>query len=95
VSLTPAAWVCAWLQPDGKQRVLCVTAKRRSKKRGFKGTLHVAKLSQGKYQVGDIWRQGLIYEMDPYEGSWGQGRGLAGFGAVYPALTPIKEPDQP
>lgn len=39
------------LQSTGKPRVICLTAKRRSKKRGFKGTLHVCKLAQGRYQA--------------------------------------------
>ena len=38
-------------QSTGKPRVICLTAKRRTEKRGFKGTLHVCKLSQGRYQV--------------------------------------------
>ena len=38
-------------QSTGKPRVICLTAKRRSKKRGFKGTLHVCKLAQGRYQA--------------------------------------------
>ena len=39
-------------KPTGKPRVLCLTAKRRSgSQRGFKGTLHVCKLAQGRYQV--------------------------------------------
>lgn len=47
------------LQSDSKPRVLVLTAKRRSKKRGFKGTLHVAKLAQGKYQVGGVADSGV------------------------------------
>ena len=31
--------------------MIVLTAKRRTQKRGFKGTLHVCKLSQGRYQV--------------------------------------------
>jgi hypothetical protein len=38
-------------QPTGKPRVICLTAKRRTAKRGFKGTLHVCKLAQGRYQA--------------------------------------------
>lgn len=39
------------LQSTGKSRIICLTAKRRSKKRGFKGTLHILKLAQGRYQA--------------------------------------------
>ena len=43
---------CPPPQSTNKPRVLCLTAKRRSKKRGFKGTLHICKLSGSRYQVG-------------------------------------------
>ena len=48
---------CTALQPTGKERVICLTAQRRSKQRGFKGTLHICKLSapQGSYQVWWAW----------------------------------------
>jgi hypothetical protein len=40
------------MQATGKERVICLTAERRHKRRGFKGSLHTCKpAGQGKYQV--------------------------------------------
>lgn len=40
------------VQSKGKERVICLTAERRTKRRGFKGSLHVCKVSSGAMQVG-------------------------------------------
>ena len=39
------------MQSKGKERVVCLTAERRTKRRGFKGSLHVCKVSSGIMQV--------------------------------------------
>lgn len=39
------------MQSKGKERVICLTAERRTKRRGFKGSLHVCKVSSGAMQV--------------------------------------------
>ena len=35
------------LQSSGKERILCLTATKRKKRRGFKGALHLFKVQQG------------------------------------------------
>lgn len=39
------------MQSKGKERVICLTAERRTKRRGFKGSLHICKVSSGAMQV--------------------------------------------
>lgn len=39
------------MQSKGKERVVCLTAERRTKRRGFKGSLHVCKVVSGTLQV--------------------------------------------
>ncbi len=40
------------MQATGKERVICLTAERRSKRRGFKGSIHTCKpAGQGTYQA--------------------------------------------
>ncbi|PRW58682.1 exocyst complex component SEC3A [Chlorella sorokiniana] len=56
----------------GKPRVICLTAKRRSRKRGFKGTLHVCKLAQGRYQVRKSVKLKLLTRIEAYVDSPGQ-----------------------
>ena len=47
-----AECACRWcLQSQSKERVVCLTAERRSKRRGFKGSLHICKYSAGKTQA--------------------------------------------
>ncbi len=42
----------AFVQPTGKERVICLTAERRHKRRGFKGSIHTCKpTGEGSYQV--------------------------------------------
>ena len=43
----------AILQSKGKERIICLTAERRTKRRGFKGSLHVCKAVSGTLQV--LW----------------------------------------
>eukprot|EP00891_Asterochloris_glomerata_P003138 jgi/Astpho2/3138/Aster-03421 len=45
------ARVVAAYKSQSKERVVCLTAERRSKRRGFKGSLHICKYSAGKTQA--------------------------------------------
>ncbi|KAI3433569.1 hypothetical protein D9Q98_003380 [Chlorella vulgaris] len=56
----------------GKARIICLTAKRRSKKRGFKGTLHICKLTQGRYQVRRSIKMKLLTRVEAFVDSPGQ-----------------------
>ena len=48
------------LQSKGKERVICLTAERRTKRRGFKGSLHVCKVVSGTLEVMGLTVQAAI-----------------------------------
>lgn len=52
----------ALVQPTGKERVICLTAERRHKRRGFKGSVHTCKpTGQGSYQVSILGVMPMAY----------------------------------
>eukprot|EP00887_Chlorella_sp_A99_P005461 scaffold1.g5461.t1 len=57
---------------SGKNRVLCLTAKRRSRKRGFKGTLHICKASGSRIQVRKSFRLKHLARIEAFVDSPGQ-----------------------
>ncbi|KAK9834451.1 hypothetical protein WJX74_002055 [Apatococcus lobatus] len=48
----------------GKPRVLCLTAERRSKRRGFKGSVHICKLDAGRFQVRNTYLLKFLTRME-------------------------------
>ncbi len=52
------------MQATGKERVICLTAERRSKRRGFKGSIHTCKpAGQGTYQASPLERSTSLLVM--------------------------------
>ncbi|DBA75637.1 TPA: hypothetical protein ACH3X2_009071 [Trebouxia sp. C0005] len=53
----------------GKERVICLTAERRTKRRGFKGSLHVCKVSSGAMQIQKSYLLKYITRLEAFQSS--------------------------
>ncbi|CAL5219240.1 g1034 [Coccomyxa viridis] len=76
---TTSAWTKK-KQPKatGKERVICLTAERRSKRRGFKGSIHTCKpAGQGTYQVRKSWSLKHLTRLEAFPSNRPDGRPLA------------------
>ncbi|KAL0020987.1 hypothetical protein WJX77_003610 [Trebouxia sp. C0004] len=53
----------------GKERVICLTAERRTKRRGFKGSLHVCKVSSGTMHIQKCYLLKYITRLEAFQSS--------------------------
>ncbi|CAL8460642.1 g172 [Coccomyxa elongata] len=82
IKCTPST-TSAWTKkkqpkPTGKERVICLTAERRHKRRGFKGSIHTCKSTgQGSYQIRKSWPLKHLSRVEAFSSSRPDGRPLA------------------
>ncbi|DBB03251.1 TPA: hypothetical protein ACH3X3_010647 [Trebouxia sp. C0006] len=57
------------MQSKGKERVICLTAERRTKRRGFKGSLHICKVSSGAMQIQKCYLLKYITRLEAFQSS--------------------------
>ncbi|KAK9813236.1 hypothetical protein WJX72_011232 [[Myrmecia] bisecta] len=67
---TTSAWTKKKLpKSTGKERVVCLTAERRAKRRGFKGSFHSCKTSGGRYQIRKTWTLKHLTRIEAFPGA--------------------------